>query len=133
MRFVVVRTVRVGQRAYRQARLVITNVPEQTDVGSVMVALECAGKATEFADGGMAWGNHEVRPDRQLPKETAGVDDAPVIRWEDMPAGRATLRRITLRLEPADYDMVYRAAQRMNTSLQAWCVDALRKAAINQN
>jgi hypothetical protein len=29
--------------------------------------------------------------------------------------------------------MVYRAARRMNTSLQAWCVDALRKAAINQD
>jgi hypothetical protein len=133
VRFVVVRTVKVGLRSYRQARLVITDVPEQTDVGTVMLALERAGKATDFADGGMAWGNHEVRPDRQLPEGTTGVEDAPVIRWEDMPAGKATLRRITLRFDPGDYDMVYRAARRMNTSLQAWCVDALRKAAINQD
>lgn len=132
MRFVVVRTVRVGQRAHLQARLVIANVPEQTDVGTVMVALECAGKATDFADGGMAWGNHEVRPDGQLPKGTTGLDDAPMIRWEELATGKATMRRITLRFEPADYDMVYRAARRLNTSLQAWCVDALRKAAINQ-
>jgi hypothetical protein len=124
--------VRVGQRAYRQARLVISSVPEHTDVGAVMVALENAGKATEFADGGMAWGNHEVRPDRRLPKGTIGVDDAPLIRWEELAASKAALRRITLRLEPADYDVVHRAARRTNISLQAWCVDALRKAAINQ-
>jgi hypothetical protein len=132
VRFVVVRTVKVGQRAFRQARLVIINVPEHTDAGTVMVALECAGRATEFADGGMAWGNHEVRPERRLAKGTVGVDEAPVIGWAELAAGRTTLRRITLRLEPADYDMVYRAARRTNTSLQAWCVDALRKAAIDQ-
>jgi hypothetical protein len=133
VRFVVVRTVRVGQRAYRQARLVIAGVPEHTDIGTVMVALECAGKATDFADGGVAWGNHEVRPDRRLPKGTAGVDGAPVVRWEELADRRASLRRITLRLEPVDYDLVFRAARRTNVSLQAWCVDALRKAAIDQS
>jgi hypothetical protein len=133
VRFVVIRTVKVGQRAHRQARLVVSGVPEHTDVGAVMMALEGAGKATDFADGGMAWGNHEVRVDRRLPRGTVGVDDAPMIRWEELAASRVTLRRITLRLEPVDYDMVYRAAQRTNTTLQAWCVDALRKAAVDED
>lgn len=132
MRFVVVRTVIVGRRAHRQARLVVSGVPEHTEVEAVMAALEEAGKATDFADGGMAWGNHDVRADRRLPKGTVGVDDAPMIRWDELVASRTTLRRITIRLEPTDYDAVHHAAQRTNTSIQAWCADALRKAAAEE-
>lgn len=132
MRFVVVRTVRVGQRAHRQARLVVSGVPEHTEVDAVMVALAGAGKATDFADGGMAWGNHDVREEQRLPGGTVGIEDAPMIRWDELVASRTTLRRVTLRLEPSDYDAVHHAAQRTNTSIQAWCVDALRKAAAEE-
>jgi hypothetical protein len=45
---------------------------------------------------------HEIKAEKSLPKGTMGVDDAPVLRWAELTASKATLRRITLRLEPAD-------------------------------
>jgi hypothetical protein len=129
VRFVVIRTVKVGQRVHRQARLVVSDVPEKTDASAVMTALETAGKATDFADAGIPWGNHEVKAEKSLPKGTVDVDDAPVIRWEELTSSKATLRRITLRLEPVDYDRVHQAARRTNTSIQTWCVHALVQAA----
>jgi hypothetical protein len=45
VRFVVIHAVKVGQRVHRQARLVVSDVPEKTDASAVMTALESAGKA----------------------------------------------------------------------------------------
>jgi hypothetical protein len=129
VRYVVIRTVKAGQRVHRQARLVVADVPEKTDASAVMAALEVAGRATDFADAGIPWGNHEVKVDKQLAKGTAGVDEAPVVTWTELTSKPADLRRITLRLEPADYDLVHQAARRTNTSIQAWCVTTLRAAA----
>lgn len=130
MRFVIVRTVKAGTRVHCHARLVVSEVPQGIEYGAVMVALEAAGKATEFADAGIPWGNHEVRADGSLPPGTVGVDDAPTIRWAELTNDKISPRRITLRLRPVDYDLVHRAARRTNTSIQHWCVDTLRQAAI---
>lgn len=130
MRFVIVRTVKAGTTLHCQARLVVSEVPEGTEYGVVMAALEAAGKATEFADAGIPWGNHEVRADGSLPPGTVGVADAPTVRWPELVSEKISPRRITLRLRPTDYDLVHRAALRTNTSIQHWCVDTLRQAAI---
>jgi hypothetical protein len=131
VRFVVIHAVKVGQRVHRQARLVVADVPEKTDVGSVMTTLETAGKATEFADAGIPWGNHEVKADDKLPKGTAGVDTAPTVGWEQLTAPPPP-RRITLRLEPTLYDQVHQAARRADQSIQVWCVDALTTASTKE-
>lgn len=128
MRFVVIHAVKVGQRVHRQARLVVSDVPEKTDASSVMSTLETAGRATEFADAGISWGNHEVKAEGKLPKGTEGVDAAPTVTWEELTAPPA-LRRVTLRLEPTLYDQVHQAARRSDKSIQVWCVDALTTAA----
>lgn len=132
MRFVVLHTVRAGARVHRTARLVITDVPEKTDASAVMEALEQAGRAGEFAEQGVAWGNHEVKSEKALPKGTTGVDEAPIVAWADL-TGTQTLRRVTLRLEPAIYDQVHLAARRAGKSIQTWCVEALHTAATSQD
>ncbi|MGH3096451.1 MAG: hypothetical protein ACRDMV_10700 [Streptosporangiales bacterium] len=105
----------------------MTDVPEKTSAAVVMDALETAGKATDFAESGVAWGNHEVKAERNLPKGTAGTDEAPSLSWTDL-TGSKTLRRITLRLTPADYARVHMSARRADTSIQDWCVQTLLAA-----
>lgn len=128
MQYVVLHTVRVGAKTIRNARLVVTDVPEKTSAAAVMNVLEEAGKAVDFADGGVTWGNHEVKSDKSLPADTAGVDDAPRVSWVKLQDSRE-IKRITLRLPSQDYARIRQAAQRSGKSIQKWCEHTLAAAA----
>ena len=131
MRYAVLHTIHTPAGAHRTARLVIEEVPERTPLTVVLEALTNAGKAGEFSEGGVPFGNHEVRHEGKAgwPKGAEGIDDAPRITWAEL-TNPASIpgRRITLRLSPSQYDRIALAARRSGVSLQAWCVDALLKA-----
>lgn len=129
MRFAVIHTVRVGQRVHRKVRLVINGVPERTDAGSMISVLEASGRAGEFSEAGVAWGNHEVRVAERLPKGTVDLDAAPTVDWSSM-VDQQTVRRITLRLDAPIYDKVLLAAKWSSRSIQSWCVETLQTAAL---
>lgn len=127
MRYVVVHTVRVGQKTVRTPKLVVTDVPEKTSSNAVAAALEQAGKAVEFSDAGIPWGNHEIKSDKAL-KDVEGIDDAPTLSWVKLQETRE-VRRITLRLPAQDYARILQAAKRSNLSIQKWCEAALAASA----
>lgn len=129
MKYAVLHCIRAGQRVHRTARLIVDGAPEKTTASAVMTALEQAGKAVDFAEAGVPWGNHEIKNAKSLPAGTVGADDAPVITWDELNETR-TVRRITLRLDPQDYARIHQAARRGDVSIQQWCVSALHKAAV---
>lgn len=134
MRYAVVRTIHSPTAGdVRSARLVLADVPDKTSVAAVAEALTQAGRAGEFSEGGVPFGNHEIRAEGRAgwPKGIAGIDQAPSVTWARLvqPPTPAEGRRITLRLTPAEHDRFTLAAQRAGVSLQTWCMDALAAAA----
>lgn len=127
MKFIVFHSIRAGQKTHREAKLAVTDVPEKTSASAVMSVLEQAGKATDFSEAGVPWGNHEVRSDNKLPEGTSGVEQAPTVSWEELQETRE-VRRVTLRLDPQHYGQIKQAAVRDGMSIQAWCVAALENA-----
>lgn len=128
MRYIVFHSIRAGQKTIRTAKLAVTEVPAKTSSSAVMSALEAAGKAVEFSEAGIPWGNHEIKSDQALPKDAAGVEDAPEVTWEQLQSTRE-IRRITLRLPSQDYGHILTAAKRSGLSIQKWCEKTLAEAA----
>lgn len=153
MRYVVAHVINSPAGGVRTARLVISDVPDRTTVDEVMRALEAAGLTSPsaarrndprtrrrepwreggFSEAGVPFGNHEIKAEgrRGWPAGIAGIDAAPVVAWSRLTAERVQSegRRITLRLEPAEYDRVALAATRAGESIQAWAMRALMIAA----
>lgn len=130
MKYVVFHTVRAGNQVKRTAKLAVTEVPEKTSAQAVMNVLEEAGRAMEFSEAGIPWGNHEVKSDKNLPQntDTTGVTE---VTWEQLQSTRE-IRRITLRFDARDYTNISRAAQQANKSMQQWCAQTLLDAAAKQ-
>lgn len=127
MIYAVARVITSPTGAVRTARLVIDDVPDKTTVHDVLAALEAAGKAAEFSEGGVPFGNHEIKGNtRGWPFAIAGIEDAPRITWAKLtaPPSRADGRRVTLRLTDAEHARYTLAAQRSGLSLQEWMVEA---------
>lgn len=135
MRYVVARVINSPKGAVRTARLLITEVPEKTTIDNVLDALTSAGKAAEFSEAGVPFGNHEVKGDhRGWPFHISGIDDAPSMTWEKLTRvpTRNDGRRATLRFTEAEFATVTLAAQRAGKSLQQWALDAMIAAAEHQ-
>jgi hypothetical protein len=117
----------------RAARLVVADVPDKTTVQDVAAALREAGRAADFSEGGVEFGNHEIRAEGRggWPKGIASLEDAPAVRWAALlaPPTSGDARRITLRLAPAKHAAYTLAADRQGISLQQWCEAALDGAA----
>jgi hypothetical protein len=128
MRYVVARVITSPAGSVRTARLLITDVPDKTRTEAVLEALEAAGRSAEFSEGGVPFGNHEVRADghRGWPYGISGITEAPAITWENLtrPRTRGEGRRVTLRLTDGEYARYSLAAQRAGESLQEWFVTA---------
>lgn len=131
MEYVVCHLVRAGGKTLRAAKLVVTEVPDKTTATAVMDALEQAGKATDFAEAGIAWGNHEVTKAGKTTAEAHGLDQAPRVTWAELQDTRE-IRRVTLRLLGQDYATISRAAKRSGTSIQKWCENVLVTAATKE-
>jgi hypothetical protein len=135
MRYVVARVITSPVGAVRTARLLITDVPDKTTVQQVLDALTSAGKAAEFSEAGVPFGNHEIKPDhRGWPFGISGIDEATSITWERLTKvpTRNDGRRATLRFTEAEFATVSLAAQRAGKSLQQWALDAMLAAAEGQ-
>lgn len=132
MRYVVARVITSPTGSVRTARLLIVDVPDKTTVPEVLDALTTAGKAAEFSEAGVPFGNHEIKPDhRGWPFGISGIDEAPSITWGSLTKTptRGDGRRITLRLTDGEYSTVALAAQRDGKSLQVWAMDVMLAAA----
>lgn len=120
----------LGQRAQLTARLVITGVPDGTRRTDVAAALEEAGLAHQYADGGVPWGNHDIRPDGRdgtWPRGTLVPDDAQHVTWDQLQSQAAgAVKRVTLRVPLRLYDAVRTSAAAGGDSIHAWCLNALR-------
>lgn len=127
MEYAVCHSIRAGNKTVRTAKLVVTDVPEKTSATAVMSVLEQAGKAADFSEAGIAWGNHEVKSTKSLAAGTEGLDQAPRAGWEDLQSTRE-VRRVTLRLQPQDYAQILHAAKRRGMSIQKWCEATLTTA-----
>lgn len=128
MKYYVLHAVRgLGQKVHRTARLAVVDVPEKTGINTVAEALERAGRGSDFTEGGVAWGNHEIKSERSLPKDTADTDAVPEVNWDELQATKE-VRRVTLRLQPQEYDAIKRAAARAKLPIQQWCVTTLNAA-----
>jgi hypothetical protein len=133
MRFVVARVINSPAGAVRRARLVIEDVPDKITIDQAIEALTAAGKAAEFSEDGIPFGNHEIKRDgvRGWPFGISGIDEAPSISWERLTRTptRGEGRRVTLRLTEPEYAAITLAAQREGVSLQAWALESLLAAA----
>jgi hypothetical protein len=131
MRYIVFHAIRAGQKTHRTAKLAVTDVPEKTSANAVMSVLETSGKAHQFSEAGVLWGNHEVKSATSVPAGAEGVDEAPSVSWNELQNTRE-VRRVTLRLQPQDYGQIAHAAQRKGQSMQEWCVNTLVSAATDK-
>lgn len=133
MRYVVARVITSPAGSVRTARLSITDVPDGITTEKVIEALTSAGKAAEFSEAGIPFGNHEIKRDGQRgwPYGISGIDEAPATTWEQLTRKptRNDGRRVTLRLTEGEYATISLAAQRDGDSLQTWAVDHLLAAA----
>jgi hypothetical protein len=131
MRYVIARTITSPTGTTRTARLVVADAPPKTTLEQVLAALEHAGKAAEFSEAGVPFGNHEVRADgtRGWPFGITGIDAAPVIAWADLTADGPAGKRITLRPSPEQHARYTLAAQREGVSLSTWMLRAADHAA----
>lgn len=127
MKYVVLHTIRAGQKTHRTAKLAVTDCPEKTSAHAVMSVLETAGKAADFSEAGVPWGNHEVKSASSLPSGTVGLDEVPAVTWDELQDTRE-VRRVTLRLPAADYGRISQAAARAGQSMQVWCHSTLMAA-----
>jgi HicB family len=133
MRYAVVRAIHSPTAGdVRAARLVLEDVPDKTSVADVAQALEAAGRSADFSEGGVPFGNHEIRAEGRSgwPKGIAGLDGAPALTWARLvtPPTPSEGRRVTLRLSPAKHAAYSLAAERQGVSLQQWCESALDAA-----
>lgn len=137
MRYVVARVIHSPAGAVRRARLVIEDVPDKITIEQALEALTAAGKAADFSEDGVPFGNHEVKRDgvRGWPFGISGIDEAPAMTWEALtrPPTRGEGRRVTLRLADPEYSAIALAARRAGVSLQTWAVDALLAAAADDS
>ena len=130
MRYAVIRTIHSPTAGdVRTARLVLADVPDKTSVADVAQALTEAGRSAEFSEGGVPFGNHEIKAEGRggWPKGIAGLEDAPAVTWARLvtPPLASEGRRVTLRLSPAKHAAYTLAAERQGVSLQQWCELAL--------
>jgi hypothetical protein len=132
VRYVVARVINSPRGAVRTARLLITDVPDKTSLDQVLDALTSAGKAAEFSEAGVPFGNHEIKADhRGWPFGISGIDEAASVTWERLTREptRSEGRRATLRFTEAEFATVSLAAKRAGKSLQQFGLDAMIAAA----
>lgn len=108
-----------GRRTYRPL-LELSMVPEGTPRRAVIAALEGAGAAARFSDGGVAWANHVVLPEPRWPKELEWNGRSETWTWEGL-EGAQEARNITLVLPPTEYAAVVLAARGAGESINGWC------------
>jgi hypothetical protein len=128
MMYVVARVITSPTGKYRTARLRVTDAPPHTTLEQVLAALEADGRAAEFSEAGVPFGNHEVKADgtRGWPYGITGIAEAPAVTWADLTREkpRREGRRVTLRLTDAEHARYSLAAMREGMSLQSWFVEA---------
>lgn len=128
MRYCVARVITSPAGSVKTARLMITDVPDKTTIQQVLDALTAAGKAAEFSEAGVPFGNHEIKPDhRGWPFGISGIDEATSITWVNLTKTptRGEGRRATLRFTDAEFAAVSLAAQRSGKSLQGWALEVM--------
>src|ERR1039458_1893224 len=130
MRYAIVRAIHSPTAGdIRTARLVIADVPDKPTVPALADALTSAGRAAEFSEGGVPFGNHEIVAEGLGGgrKGSADLDTAPALTCERLttPPRSVDGRRIPLRLQPAEFARVSMAAERAGLSLQVWCMRRL--------
>jgi hypothetical protein len=134
MRYAIVRAIHSPTAGdIRSARLVLGDVPDKTTVAEVAQSLIEAGRAAEFSEAGVEFGNHEIIAEGRAGwrKGVEGLGDAPVLTWHRLitPPLASDGKRVTLRLTPAEHQRVSMAAERAGLSLQSWCMARLLPAA----
>jgi hypothetical protein len=127
--FVVMQLIRVAGRGtpIRKARLVVTGAPDGSTPDGVKAALEKAGLAGEYSDGGLLWGNHDLQNTEHLRAQVQGLDEARSLTWSDF-VDQRDHRRITLRLGLDQYDRILIACKAENQSIQVFTVEAIMAA-----
>jgi hypothetical protein len=134
MRYMVAHVINSPAGAVRSARLIIDDVPDKTTRGDVLDALTAHGDAARFSEAGVPFGNHEVIAEgrKGWAPGLAGIGEAPRMTWEQLTiaAPRNDVRRLTVRLSPAQYATIQLAAQRdAGGNLQQWSERVLTAAA----
>jgi len=123
MRFVIVRSLHVGNRVRNVPKAVIGDVPDGVKAPVVMAQLESAGLAVPFSEEGIPWANHKVIGENSKAFPADIPDGVLVYSWEELAAAAKAERRVTLRVPVSVYEAVRAAAG--SQGLQAWCVAAL--------
>lgn len=131
MRVAIIHTVRSFQGNHHTIRLIINNVPEKTNHVTIAELLTEKGKAGEFTEAGVPWGNHQFKNESAktgFGKDVPNDGTAPEIEWDDLNNSKPEIKRVTLRLEKPMYDAAVAAAARENLSLQGWWVKITNEA-----
>ncbi len=127
-----------GAGARLEARLIITGVPDGTSPAGVRAALDDAGLSADWSDGGIPWGNHDIKTTTRSgawPRGTEISPDTPRATWDQIQAQAATgIKRITLRVPLSLYGELANSAARIRVpgqvkpgqAIQGWCLDAIR-------
>lgn len=137
MRYMVAHVISSPGGAVRTARLVIDDVPDKTTKADVIEALTKHGDAARFSEAGIPFGNHEVLAEGRhgWPKGVGAIADAKLTTWADLTGAplNGDMRRLTVRLSPADYAAIQLAAQReTGGNLQRWSERVLVAAATGE-
>jgi hypothetical protein len=134
MRYLLAHVISSPGGAVRTARLIIDDVPDKTTKADVIEALTNHGDAATYSEGGIPFGNHEVLAETRAGwAKVAKVGDAKRTTWERLTvaAPHNDIRRLTVRLSPAEYAAIQLAAQReAGGNLQQWSAGVLMAAAI---
>jgi len=100
-------------------RLILEDVPERTTRGEVLEALETAGLAAVYAEGGVPWANHQLLPERRWPDVWDAGPPPAEWTWEAL-TGPHKGKKLGLRLAPDEWADVTTAARMSGLSVQAW-------------
>jgi hypothetical protein len=133
MRYMLAHVISSPAGAVRTAKLIIDDVPDKTTKADVIGALTAHGDAATYSEGGIPFGNHEVLAETRAGwAKVAGIAEARRETWADLVAEKIKndIRRLTVRLSPADYAAIQLAAEReAGGNLQKWSERVLIAAA----
>src|SRR5262249_7231212 len=111
-----------------EARLLLTGVPDGTPIADIRNALDDAGASADWNDGGIPWGNHDIRhPTRagNWPRGTQITPEVPRTTWDALQAQGATaIKRIMTRVPLSLYAQLTASAAREHQAIQGWCLSA---------
>jgi hypothetical protein len=114
-----------------EARLIVTGAPDGTTTGELRGTLDDAGRSADWNDGGIPWGNHDIRhPNPRTgawPRGTLIPPDTPRVTWDQLQADSATaIKRLGLRVPLSLYAAIVASATREHRPIQGWSLDAYR-------